>query len=955
MRGSSLAAWLGTCLLGLALVPLAAPGQGTPGDRTTPPPVEDFETDSDKDGVPDGWYNLRDARLVPGGPASLGPGGHCLRFENGKPGRPARASRAFGIDGRQAEALVIGLWVRQESIGSGERLGDEPVLVIDFLGDELRAVRRGVLGPWRTVGSAWTPVRKVLPIPPGTRDAILSVGLVGATGVLEIDRLTIEPIPVGGTPTTNLVGNGDFELGDPDAPGWILDRGAERATPGHRSDAALELKGTGARASAGLALAVNRFTSLELTASARGTGLRGANSGLAVAFFLDEEGRPLPGTDDGKVLARFSGSFPWQAIRGSVDVPTGAVRALIQFEKGSSSGTLSIDDVRVEGQGGDGRWTPGHVETDTRGWTPIAASASIRPGSALDGSALLEAPAGRHGFVASRGGKLVFADGTRARFLGVSLLPPAGFPDPERADALADRLARSGVNLVRLSDLEAPLGPERSLYDDTRDDTRALDPASLARLDHLVAALKARGIYVALELQAARRFRTGDDVPDPRGLPAGGGPAAAFDPKVRAATLETARLLLGHVNPETKLALRDDPALAWIALAGELSLFDVPDLNEGGTPVEAAAIREAMRRDGVPVARKGWGAVEAAQWKALADDLRKAGVRVPIAGGSHWRREPDYAQAQAGAGLDLIDDRLYFAAPSWAGPDRRSSLWGRDGGIAAAAARKRKADRPYVVGQFAVQTSGAWASPFEGADFLLAAQTAHAEGWDALVRRGIFLFPVEWGAAAAGTGGGEDIFALPEVINGTPQTFALLPHAASLVLRGADAPPARPRTSGGRPRPVVVGGWDPNRGRLVLNTPHTQGLVGWAEDEAAELEATSVDLDTPFAVVVASSLGPEPIASAKRILVTALGRVEPTAFRWADEWRREKADPGRPPLLREPIRGRFDWHRAGTVRAFALDNTGARVGPAALERIEGGVRLVLPSEAPTIHWELEAD
>ena len=71
------------------------------------------------------------------------------------------------------------------------------------------------------------------------------------------------------------------------------------------------------------------------------------------------------------------------------------------------------------------------------------------------------------------------------------LIAPTAFLEPEQADQLADRLARSGVNLVRLGDLDTALGPNLSLFDDTRDDTKAFDPNSLAKLDHLIAAFKA--------------------------------------------------------------------------------------------------------------------------------------------------------------------------------------------------------------------------------------------------------------------------------------------------------------------------------------------------------------------------------------------------------------------------------------------------------------------------------
>ena len=454
-------------------------------------------------------------------------------------------------------------------------------------------------------------------------------------------------------------------------------------------------------------------------------------------------------------------------------------------------------------------------------------SPTIVAGSALDASSLLEAPAGGRGFVTVREGRLGWTKGGRARFFGVSLLPPTAFLDRERADALADRLARSGVNLVRLGDLDVPLGPGRSLFDDSRDDTKAFDPLALAKLDHLIAALKARGIYVALEIQGARQFRAEDGVADPGRLPPGGGPAAAFDPAIVGLAKETARALLAHVNPETGLALRDDPVLAWVTLAGEVSLFDLIDDLHPLSPEDAAALKTRAQASPHGSGRRFWQATESAHWKELADALRGDGLRVPVAGVSHWRREPEFAAAQAAPGLDLIDDRLYWSP-------RRGSLpsGGRSSGASMAgsprAPRKRKADRPYVVGQWCHQTLGAWAYPHEGADVLLAAQTAASEDWDALVRRGVFLHPEAWGANATGTGGVEDIFQLPEVVNGIPQVFALLPHAASLILQAREDHPGPASRNGPSPaRRTAVAGWDPTRGRLVIDTPHTQGLAGW--------------------------------------------------------------------------------------------------------------------------------
>jgi hypothetical protein len=926
-----------------------------------PKPLDELEVDTDSDGIPDGWYNLRDAKTVEGGIG--GPKTKCFRFENDKPGRPARASRAFGVDGRKTEAIVVGLWVRQESIVSGERQGDDPGLVIDFISDplQLKTVRRGSLGPWKTVGSTWTHVAKRMPIPPDTRLAILSVGLLGATGVLEVDNLTIELVPIGGKPTSNLILNGDFELGDPGATSWRLDNGTRRVTPGNRSPSSIELKGNGARAFTGLALSVQGLGSLEVSVMAKAKDLRGANGAMAVFFFLDDDGRPLPGLDGGVPALSFAGTFNWQASRATVDVPPGAVRALLQFEKGVAAGTLWVDDVQVTAIAGQ-QWTPDHVETGTTTWFPIAPSPTIVEKSALDASKLLDAPAGKHGFVTVKDGRLTFAKGGRARFFGVSLLAPTAFPpDKARAVELADRLARSGVNLVRLGDLDTPLGPARSLLDDTRDDTKELDPDALGRLDTLIAAFKERGIYVAIELQSARKFRDGDNdsIPGARRLPAGGGPAAAFDPNVREAARKTAESLLSHVNPETGLALRDDPVLAWVTLAGELSLFDLVDAAEKESPAETAELRELMRKDSVPTARRGWQAVEAEQWRTLAESLRKFGVKVPIAGGSGWRRESDYSAAQAVSGLDLIDDRLYYSPPSWVNPDHRSLLWNKVGGMIADSSKKRKNDRPYVVGQWAMQTYGSWASPYEGADLLLASRTASHEDWDALIRRGVFLFPKVWGSNSAGTGTGEDIFALAEVINGIPQTFALMPHASSILLRTPET------TSNHRPGTLKAGknvarsgpgGWDSTKARLVVDTPHTRAVAGWVDEWDVKFDGLTIDVAAvPFGVAAVSSLGTDPIATSKRLLVTVIGRVEPTGFRWVDEWRREPGDPGRAPLLQEPVKARVAWKRSGAVKAYALDNTGARTNPAPLEKIEGGYRLIIDGRTPGIHWELVAE
>src|SRR5262249_52826955 len=161
----------------------------------------------------------------------------------------------------------------------------------------------------------------------------------------------------------------------------------------------------------------------------------------------------------------------------------------------------------------------------------------------------------------------------------------------------------------------------------------------------------------------------------------------------------------------------------------EISLFDLIDEPGALPPHYAAELRSLAEQNPGGAGRRFWQSRGAAHWKELAEALRGDRLKVPLGGVSHWRREPEFVAAPATAGLDLIDDRLYYMPSPWIAPERRSMLWDLDGGLLPTASRKRKIDRPYVVGQWASQTHGAWSFPHEAADALLGTQMAAEEGW----------------------------------------------------------------------------------------------------------------------------------------------------------------------------------------------------------------------------------
>lgn len=184
---------------------------------------------------------------------------------------------------------------------------------------------------------------------------------------------------------------------------------------------------------------------------------------------------------------------------------------------------------------------------------------------------LLDKPAGRSGFVRAEGGHLVQGDGKRFRIWGINITAPAAVPTKDAAPRLAAHLARFGINCVRLHFLDrpAPIG----LVSANREDTQALDPAQLDRLDFFVAQLKERGIYTNLNLNVGRTYKAGDGVPDFELL--GFGKAATyFHPRLIELQREYAKQLLTHRNAYTGNEYRNEPAIAIVEMVNENSLVE---------------------------------------------------------------------------------------------------------------------------------------------------------------------------------------------------------------------------------------------------------------------------------------------------------------------------------------------------------------------------------------------
>ncbi|HPB11850.1 MAG TPA: hypothetical protein PLT74_11355 [Kiritimatiellia bacterium] len=241
------------------------------------------------------------------------------------------------------------------------------------------------------------------------------------------------------------------------------------------------------------------------------------------------------------------------------------------------------------------------------------------PDNAVSMAHLLDAPAGKHGFVRVQDGRFV-TDKGRIRFHATNLTGPANFPTHAQADETADRLARFGINCVRLHYFDAEYGnfmtaAETGIFGkggglpgafgaDPAKPFR-LDPEAVDRQDYLIAALKKRGIYVNMNLHVARF---------PKGL-------SFFDPLMIASEKAYAKALLTRVNPYTKLAYTDDPCVAMIEINNENAFFN--NYNSGAIDRVSGRVAEALHGQWNAWLKKKYGSTEAmtAAWKWVSVPL----------------------------------------------------------------------------------------------------------------------------------------------------------------------------------------------------------------------------------------------------------------------------------------------------------------------------------------------
>ncbi len=152
------------------------------GDFEQPPIRENF--------VP-GWYYQR--QLTWEADSERDSPNHFVQLANEESGRPAHLLQGFAIDGRQIRQLDLSLRLRLEDVTTGRTRDDAAMVAITFYDERRRELGHSWIGPLQGTRD-WHRVSRRVDVPRATSEAILRLGLFGATGRLSLDDVRVEAI-----------------------------------------------------------------------------------------------------------------------------------------------------------------------------------------------------------------------------------------------------------------------------------------------------------------------------------------------------------------------------------------------------------------------------------------------------------------------------------------------------------------------------------------------------------------------------------------------------------------------------------------------------------------------------------------------------------------------------------------------------------------------------------------
>jgi len=149
----------------------------------------DFEVPPLENGHMPGWYYQRGLTWGTGEDSPLGK--HFVSFENDRQGRPTNLLQGIALDGRKVPRINLSASVKSADVQPGLDPSELPAVTVRFFDDQRNLLETQWLGPFKGT-HAWKRYEKGMRVPGKAREAIVSIGLFGATGTVSFDSVSLK-------------------------------------------------------------------------------------------------------------------------------------------------------------------------------------------------------------------------------------------------------------------------------------------------------------------------------------------------------------------------------------------------------------------------------------------------------------------------------------------------------------------------------------------------------------------------------------------------------------------------------------------------------------------------------------------------------------------------------------------------------------------------------------------
>jgi hypothetical protein len=586
-------------------------------------------------------------------------------------------------------------------------------------------------------------------------------------------------------------------------------------------------------------------------------------------------------------------------------------------------------------------------------------------------------PAGNHGFIKTKEDQLMFEDGVPAKFWGANLQANALFKTTDANISLhAKRIAQLGFNLVRIHHHDS-MWVSQNIFKTVKD-TLVLSPTSVRKLDLWINSLKQEGVYVWLDLHVGRAFTVNDGIVNFNDFAKGKKRAEAkgfnyYNTSIQDRMQGFNEDYLNHVNPYTKLAYKNDPAIVGLLLSNENDLsthFGNALLGDKHVPLHNALFKKDAKQfaslNGLSLnmTLATWVLGESKLYlndaehrfnQKMLDHLDLLGVKSLVATTNSWGGMGLYGLASLTDG-DVIDVHSYGGAEEFNRNPRYNP------GFLSWVAGAQVSGKPLTVTEWNIPT---FPAPDRFTVPIFTASLASLQGWDAMMAYG--YSQVELNGSTL-TGSNWSAF-------NDPAMMGMMP-AAALLYRQNHVSPAKqsyelklsrndfffkkndPTTSKtirtlletsrltiGMPDtpelpwlknnvaasiPVdqntdfIPAGQnfvesdtkelrrDWETGIHTINTEKSQIASGWIGGKAISLDDVSFNITTNKAVVAVQSFDNNPITGSRKIFITAMARSQPI-------------NGNNLPFLSEPVLGTITVQAPSGLLLYSVTKAGAEV------------------------------